>query len=101
MVTEIAVVEIISDRTLEFEAAIKVAVAKFLSKSPGYLDFEILKGIERPNVYTFLVHWEKLEDHTEGFRKSELFLRWRELIGPFFAHPPVVDHWEHIFSLNA
>lgn len=99
MITEIAVVEIISERALEFEAAMDVAVSTILSKSPGFRDFELLKGVERPHVYTFIVHWEKLEDHTESFRKSDLFLKWREIIGPFFAHPPVVEHWGHLFSV--
>ncbi len=101
MISEIAVVEIISERVAEFEVAIKVAVDTVLSKSPGFLDFELLQGIERPNVYTFIIHWEKLEDHTETFRKSDAFLRWREIIGPFFAHPPVVEHWSHLTSVNA
>ncbi|HEY3292474.1 MAG TPA: antibiotic biosynthesis monooxygenase family protein [Candidatus Nanopelagicaceae bacterium] len=100
MFTEIASVEIVSERVLEFEAAIEVAVETVLSKSPGFKDYELLKGVERPNVYTFIVHWEKLEDHTETFRKSDAFLKWREIIGPFFAHPPVVEHWSHIFSFN-
>lgn len=100
MVSEIAVVEIISERVLEFEAAIEVAVSTVLSKSPGFLDFELLKGVERSNVYTFIIHWNKLEDHTETFRKSDSFLKWREIIGPFFAHPPVVEHWGRLFSVN-
>lgn len=101
MITEIAVVEIISERVLEFEAAIKVAVSTVLSKSPGFRDYELLRGVERPNVYTFLIHWDALEDHTVGFRESILFTQWREIIGPFFAHPPVVEHWGHIFSVHA
>ncbi len=99
MVTEIAVVEIISERALEFEAAMHVAVSTVLSKSPGFRDFELLKGVERPNVYTFIIHWEKLEDHTETFRKTNSFVKWREIIGPFFAHPPIVEHWGHLFSV--
>jgi heme-degrading monooxygenase HmoA len=97
MVTEIAVVEIISERGLEFEAAIELAVH---TNSAGFLNFELLKGIERPNVYTFIIHWDKLEDHTENFRKSDSFPKWREIIGPFFAHPPVVEHWSHLFNDN-
>lgn len=100
MVTEIAIVEIISERALEFEAAIKVAVDTVLSKSAGFKDYELLKGIERPSVYTFIVHWENLEAHTETFRKSDAFTKWREIIGPFFAHPPVVEHWNQIFRVN-
>ena len=101
MITEIAHVEIDSERLPEFEAAMKVAVSTILSKSHGYRDFELLKGVERPSVYTFIIHWETLEDHTVGFRESNLFTEWREIIGPFFAHPPVVEHWGHLFSANA
>lgn len=100
MISEIAVVEIIAERTSEFEAAIKVAVQTVLSKSPGFQDYELLKGIEQPNVYTFIIHWNELEDHTETFRKSDSFAKWREIIGPFFAKPPVVEHWSKIFSFN-
>jgi len=98
MVTEIAQVEIISDRVLEFESAMKVAVSTVLSTCHGYMDFELLRGVERPNTYTFIIHWESLDDHLVGFRESTLFTQWRELIGPFFAHPPVVEHWNTIFG---
>jgi hypothetical protein len=37
--------------------------------------------------------WDTLEDHTVGFRESDLFVQWRALIGPFFANPPQVEHW--------
>ena len=100
MVTEIAVVKVISGRTSEFEAAIRVAVDTVLSTSPGFQHFGLFKGIERTNVYTFIIHWEKLEDHTETFRKSESFIRWREIIGPFFAQLPVVEHWSHQFGVD-
>ena len=101
MITEIAHVEIDSERLPEFEAAMKVAVSTVLSKAHGYRDFELLKGVERPSVYTFIIHWDALEDHTVGFRESNLFLQWREIIGHFFAHPPVVEHWSLLFSVNA
>ena len=40
-----------------------------------------------------LVEWEDLEAHTVGFRESERFARWREIIGPFFDGPPKVEHF--------
>ncbi|MBC7617999.1 MAG: antibiotic biosynthesis monooxygenase, partial [Candidatus Saccharibacteria bacterium] len=43
------------------------------------------------------IFWGTLEDHTVGFRQSALFTEWRGLVGPFFAAPPVVEH----FSLVA
>lgn len=101
MVTEILVVEIIAERVLEFEAAIEVAVETILSKSPGFQDYELLKGIERPNFYAFIIHWDRVEDHTVTFRNSDAVGKWREITAPFFAHPPVFEHWNHIYSFNS
>jgi len=39
------------------------------------------------------VHWNTLEDHTQGFRESPAFAEWRAIIGPFFAQPPQVEHF--------
>ena len=41
----------------------------------------------------FEIQWETLADHTVGFRESELFPKWRAIIGPYFASPPQVEHW--------
>lgn len=93
MILEIAFVEILPGKNAEFELAIAGAVREVLSKAKGFLDFELHRGIERSETYTFHVHWQTLEDHTIGFRESEQFLKWRGMIGEFFAKPPQVDHW--------
>ena len=98
MITEIAVVEIVAGKEAEFEAALAVALKTILTKANGFLGFQLTRGIERPNVYTFMINWETLEDHTVGFRTSELFIQWRSLIGSFFLTPPQVEHWTPIFS---
>ena len=98
MITEIAVVEIVAGRESEFESALATAVESVLSKAHGYLGFQLTRGIERPSVYTFLINWETLEDHTVGFRQSDLFVKWRESIGSFFLTPPQIEHWTPIFS---
>ena len=38
--------------------------------------------------------WDTLEDHTVGFRQSDAFTQWRTIVGPFFAGPPTVEHFE-------
>ena len=93
MITEIAVVEILEGKEMEFEKAMAKAVATVLPAAHGYIDFTLNRGIERPNVYTFCINWQTLEDHTVGFRGSDLFVQWRGIIGSFFAAPPVVEHW--------
>ncbi|NBU85691.1 MAG: antibiotic biosynthesis monooxygenase, partial [Actinobacteria bacterium] len=60
----------------------------------GFNGINVHRGVERPNVYLLTLQWDTLEAHTVGFRESDLFVQWRALIGPFFANPPVVEHWE-------
>jgi hypothetical protein len=31
-----------------------------------------------------------------GFRQSDAFPQWRAIVGPFFAAPPVVEHFDLI-----
>ena len=93
MILELAFIDVIPENHIAFEAAIKRAVAEVLSTAKGFIDFELHKGIEQANTYTFHIHWETLEDHTIGFRGGELFPKWRAIIGEYFAKPPVVEHW--------
>jgi hypothetical protein len=41
-----------------------------------------------------MIFWDTLEDHTVHFRQSPAFAQWRAIVGPFFAAPPVVEHFE-------
>jgi len=76
----------------QFEQAVREGTA-LLAQSPGFHSAELRRGLEDPSTYLLLNQWETLEAHTEGFRGSELFPRWRALIGPSFATDPVVTHF--------
>jgi heme-degrading monooxygenase HmoA len=91
MVLEHAVISIRPGTAERFEAALAEA-REVIAASPGFVSLALHRGVEEPDRYLLLVQWESLEDHTEGFRRSDAFVRWRELIGPYFAEPPVVDH---------
>ncbi len=93
MIKEFAQVEVLPGKDREFVAAVNLAVAKVLSTARGFIAFEIYKSVERENVYMFEIQWATLVDHTIGFRESDLFPKWRAIIGPFFASPPQVEHW--------
>ncbi len=47
----------------------------------------------RPDRFLLLVQWETLEDHTEGFRGSADYERWRALLHHFYDPFPVVQHY--------
>lgn len=98
MILEIAAIDILPGTHEQFEAAVRTAVETVLRPAPGFVSFELRHGVERPNSYVLLIGWRSLEDHTVGFRESESFVKWRELIGPFFAGAPQVDHWSEVFE---
>ena len=64
----------------------------------GYLGHSLRKCIEQENKYILLVDWEKLEDHTIGFRQSEHYLEWKELLHHYYDPFPIVEHFEMILE---
>ncbi|QDG65427.1 antibiotic biosynthesis monooxygenase [Pseudarthrobacter sp. NIBRBAC000502772] len=97
MIREIATLTITPGSETEFEAAVAQAAPLF-QRAPGALSFMVERSIEDPAQYTLTVGWTTLEDHTVGFRGSQEFQQWRELVGPFFAAPPMVRHLQHIYQ---
>ena len=88
-----ALITIQAGRQAEFESEFPKAQA-VISQAKGFIDLQLQRGIESPETYLLLIHWQTLDDHTVGFRQSDLFAQWRAIIGPFFASPPAVDHFE-------
>src|SRR4051794_30236399 len=99
MVLELATVDIRPGSNSAFEDALERA-QHVISQSKGYIGHEFYKCVEQDNRYIFLIRWETLEDHTKGFRESELFKEWRGLIGPFFETTPFVQHYTNNLKLN-
>jgi heme-degrading monooxygenase HmoA len=95
MILEAALLSIDPARRSEFELAFAEA-RKIISAMPGFISFELQRGLETDGRYLLLVRWRSVEDHTVGFRQSPQFQRWRQLIGPYFAAPPAVEHYERI-----
>ena len=98
MILELATVDIKQGTNKEFEKALEKAQF-VISKSKGYVGHQFQKCIEQDNRYVLLIRWETVEDHTKGFRESELFKEWRTLIGPYFESPPFVQHYEVKFEM--
>ena len=93
MILEIADIRIPPGQQAEFDAAIRRGVETVASKAEGFRGYKVQKGIESPERYILMIYWDTLEDHTVGFRQGPLFAQWRAIVGPFFAAPPVVEHF--------
>ena len=94
MILEIADLRIAPDKNAEFEAAIQRGVATVIATAKGFRGFKVNRSVESPARYVLMIYWETLEDHTVEFRGGPLFAQWRAIVGPYFAAPPVVEHFE-------
>ena len=93
MILEIADIRIAPGQQAAFDAAIQRGIAAVVSTAKGFRGFKVNKGIESPERYVLMIFWDTLEDHTVGFRQGPLFAQWRAIVGPFFAQPPQVEHF--------
>lgn len=92
MIVEHALLSVQAGREAEFEAAFGEAKA-IIAAAPGFGRVSLLRCLERPNGYLLLVEWDRLEDHTEGFRQSPQYQRWRGLLHHFYDSAPTVEHY--------
>ena len=93
MIIEIADIRIKPGTQAAFDAAIKKGVDTVIAKAKGFQGCKINKGIDSPERYVLMITWATLENHTVDFRESTAFQAWRAIVGPFFASPPVVEHF--------
>jgi heme-degrading monooxygenase HmoA len=80
-----------------FESAFAEAKA-IIAAMPGFLRLTLSRCLENPNTYLLLVEWDRLVDHTEGFRGSPQYQEWRRLLHSFYEPFPVVEHYEQVHS---
>lgn len=95
MILEAAILKVKPGQSDDFELAFSEA-QNIISSMNGYISHELQRCVESPDQYLLLVRWETLEDHTEGFRKSEPYLQWKDLLHHFYSPFPTVEHYEAV-----
>ena len=93
MILELADIRIHPGQQQAFEDAIERGVAQTIRHARGFISYRIQHDIDSPERYLLMIEWETLENHTIDFRNSEAFQEWRAIVGPFFAGPPIVEHF--------
>lgn len=91
MVFEIATIQIASGTKEGFVEAVRQAAPLFKA-AKGCRSFALDQSIEFPDKFRLIVGWDSVEDHMVTFRESPAYAGWRELVSPFFAEPPQVEH---------
>lgn len=97
MVLEHALLPVAPGREAEFEDALRAALP-LLAERPGFRGLTVSRCLERPGTYLLLVEWERLEDHTEGFRGSPQYQQWRDRLHQFYDPTPVVEHYTRVLE---
>ena len=92
MILEVAILDVKPGFQRDFEQAFAEADG-IIASMGGYISHQLQRCIEKENRYILLVHWERLEDHTEGFRGSPEYQQWKALLHHFYDPFPVVEHY--------
>jgi len=95
MILEVAVLDVKKGMEADFEVSFNEA-QHIISSRKGYVSHQLQKCIEKNNRYILLVNWEKLEDHTQGFRGSKEYEKWKKLLHHFYEPFPEVEHYQLI-----
>ena len=98
MILEHALLDVGPGTEATFLAAFAEA-APILARQRGYRGHRLLRQRtgEAPGPrFLLLVTWERLEDHTEGFRGGPDYGRWRDLLHRFYDPFPEVGHFEAV-----
>ena len=95
MILEHAVLEVRVGREAEFEQDFATAT-EIISAMPGFGRLTLSRCLEHPGRYLLLVEWARLEDHTEGFRGSAGYHRWRDLLHHYYDPFPTVEHYTQV-----
>jgi len=93
MILEVAILNVIEGLETDFMTAFSKA-EKIISGMPGYISHQLKRCIEKQGRFILLVEWEKLSDHTEGFRNSKEYIEWKSLLHHFYDPFPIVEHYQ-------
>ncbi|MFJ3788226.1 antibiotic biosynthesis monooxygenase family protein [Kitasatospora sp. NPDC090091] len=94
MILESALLDVVPGQEEAFLTAFAEA-RPLIAVQRGFRSLELRRCLDAGRGSRFLlqVEWENLADHTEGFRRSAEYRRWRELLHHFYAPFPEVEHY--------
>lgn len=95
MILEAATLDVRPGETEAFERDFAEAQA-LVASIDGYRRHELQRCVENGDRYLLLVWWDTLEAHTEGFRGSPQYERWRALLHHYYDPFPTVEHYEAV-----
>jgi quinol monooxygenase YgiN len=95
MITEIALIDVKPGLEAEFAAAYQQAHT-LLATTPGCGSARMMQSSETPGRFVGMVTWESKQAHLDNFRGTDRYDRYRALLGPYLAVPPLVEHFDDV-----
>jgi len=95
MILEVVILNIRAGEGDAFEHSFSQA-QNIISSMPGYVSHQLQRCLESQDKYLLLVQWQRLEDHTIGFRLSRQYQDWKKLLHHFYEPFPTVEHYEPV-----
>jgi heme-degrading monooxygenase HmoA len=95
VIREHAILPVRPGHEADFIAAFTTA-RPLIESMPGFGGLSLSRSVEAPSSFLLLVDWERLEDHTEGFRGSPEYARWKALLHRFYDPFPDVQHFVEV-----
>jgi heme-degrading monooxygenase HmoA len=95
MILEKAVLDVKLGEEAAFESDFARA-STYISSINGYISHELHRCVEVRNRYLLLAYWSSIEAHTVGFRQSDAYGMWKELLHHYYSPFPTVEHYERV-----
>lgn len=99
MIIEHVHLQIRPNQSLAFEQAFQRA-KEIIYPMTGLNAVQLIKHIHDEHRYILMIFWDRLEDHTEGFRQSEAYQEWKALLHPFYDPHPEVEYYQPCMMLK-
>jgi quinol monooxygenase YgiN len=93
MFVERAEIPVKAGEEAAFAEAMRTKGTAFLAGAAGCSSVQVGRGVEDPGKFILLLEWDAVESHIE-FTKTEGFAEFRNLVGPYFAGAPAMEHFE-------
>ena len=92
MILEHALLHIRPGQSAAFEAAIREA-RPLIAASPGFIAIDVRPAAETADLYLLTVTWDSIASHRDGFRGSERYKLWRDLLHGFYEPMPIITYF--------
>ena len=66
----------------------------------GFNAVQLIRQATDLHHYILMISWDDIENHTEGFRKSDAYQEWKALLHPFYDPMPTVEYYQPCISLK-